>query len=436
MKKLFCCIFGLVFTLVLLAQNYDEKIDLLLNNETGIYAKGDTIRVWAEIAPDCTEPLVFKIEKDQSAVLVEEEKNFPTGHSLLYEGVQTDPVSLIFSLGPKIKKHRPTQVGVLVSPEEFRPGYAAPNDLAAFWEKQMKTMRKSRMKASLNEVESGSKAIACYELEISMPEGAPARGYLALPREAATKSLPIIIKAHSAGVNKPWNKSMIHDAVKDAARGAIALDINAHGMKLGQPQAYYDSLSVGPLKEYSFRPIVDHQSFYFRLMYLRLVRAVDYLVTRREWDGQHILVYGTSQGGGQAGALAGIDHRITAAVMIVPALTDIGGKLDNGRRGGWPSQYARIAEEERSMSILPYYDVSLLLANSKASLYIEAGGIDRTCPPANVAAGFNNAASTDKSFYFFPYCPHGSKQIDPRHTSAYHQEVGAACGAFIKEHLK
>ena len=62
----------------------------------------------------------------------------------------------------------------------------------------------------------------------------------------------------------------------------------------------YDKLAKGELKNYRNRPVTDHKDFYFRLMYLRAVRAVDYATTLPLWDGKRILADGSSQGGAQA----------------------------------------------------------------------------------------------------------------------------------------
>lgn len=143
-----------------------------------------------------------------------------------------------------------------------------------------------------------------------------------------------------------------------------------------------------------------------------------------------------SQRGGQAGALAGIDSRVTAALLRVPALTDIGGMMDNGRRGGWPKPYASKADADGYRDILPYYDVALLLAHSGADLLIEAGLVDLTCPASCVAAGFNNAKSENKSILFFPYRPHGARNVDSRHMNQYETLVNERITEFIDKHLK
>ena len=50
----------------------------------------------------------------------------------------------------------------------------------------------------------------------------------------------------------------------------------------------------------------DRETSYFLNMYLRDSRALDYLLTRPDWDGKTIVLTGGSMGGQQSLALAGL----------------------------------------------------------------------------------------------------------------------------------
>ena len=65
---------------------------------------------------------------------------------------------------------------------------------------------------------------------------------------------------------------------------------------------------------------------------------------------------------------------------------------------------------------------------------VEAGLVDTTCPPSCVAAGYNNAASKDKSILFFPYRPHSSKSTI--HKNDWKANVDDVIENFIAEYLK
>ena len=80
--------------------------------------------------------------------------------------------------------------------------------------------------------------------------------------------------------------------------------------------------------------------------------------------------------------------------------------------------------------------MALLLSMTKASLFIEGGLVDTTCPPSCVVAGYNNAATEDKTLVLFPYRPHGPQHVDARHKDEYKANVAKKISQFYKKHLK
>ena len=142
---------------------------------------------------------------------------------------------------------------------------------------------------------------------------------------------------------------------------------------------------------------------------------------------------GESQGGAQSAALAGIDPRVTAVSLRVPAFIDVAGWLDD-RRGSWPATYGRRAQELAGK--LPYYDGACLLTLTKAKIFFEAGLVDYTCPPGCVAAGYNNAGSEDKTIVFFPYRPHTTGKMDKNVLGRWRKEIMAPREKWLNDYLK
>src|SRR5262249_1551485 len=131
--------------------------------------------------------------------------------------------------------------------------------------------------------------------------GEPVPGYLARPIGAKPKSLPIILTVHGAGVDS----ADLNGAAAWAKEGFLALDINAHGITNGQAPKYYADLFAGRLKNYWLAGRESRDTIYFRGMFLRLARALDFLTAQPEWDGRVVVVHGTSQGGAQSLVAAG-----------------------------------------------------------------------------------------------------------------------------------
>ncbi|MBO4595149.1 MAG: acetylxylan esterase [Bacteroidales bacterium] len=401
MKRILAAFLLIIATSGAKAQTFLESVYLSVDKGMeAVYAKGDTIRVFAET--DRERPAVLKLflnGKPQS----ENEVLLKAGRTEVFRVASDEAVALMFQLADKENRKDSTRVGAIVAPEDFRPGFEEPADFREFWEEQLRPLREQKMmRAKLTPVKvpgEDADKYRCYDLEIMVPLPGvrPARGYLALPKKAKKHSLPIAIYAHSAGpLTASYTKSSIQRAVSLAKRGggAIALDINAHGILNGQDDAYYEAMEI-ELNGYAYWPVTGHEKFYFRGMFLRLVSALDYLCCLKEWDGKRVLVTGGSQGGAQCAALAGLDPRVTMVVVDVPALWDTGAILK-----GRASRLERWGVDTYAKEILPYYDACNFLRYYKGDLVVNVGLIDDICPPANVWATFN-------------VCPAKSKVIHP-----------------------
>ena len=333
-------------------------------------------------------------------------------------------------------------VGAVVAPDEFTPGFYEPDDFVSYWDAQKTTMRASTPSVTLTPVElpeaDASSYTASY-LEISMPEGNPVRGYLVKPSGAANGSLPILMYLHGAGVNQPGNRATVTNALKYAKMGScvIALDMNAHGYLDDQPQSYYDALNSGDLKEYWKRELTTRPDYYFRLMCLRIVRALDYLCSLPEWDGARVVSFGTSQGGYQSAAIAGLDSRVTFAYLDVPAHTDIGSPLQD-RKAAWPGIYdiAFSSTPELISDILPYFDGANFLRHTSAKIIVEAGLVDMLCPAGCVMAGYNVCPSSNKTLYTYPYRNHSASAMPSEKLSEWNSTINYAKNKALMNYLK
>lgn len=319
---------------------------------------------------------------------------------------------------------------------QLTPGYDEPQDYTAWWDAQKAAMRAVPLEARVEQVPSKDPAVNVYSLEIPMHEGNPVRGYIGIPVDARPGSLPIYFYAHAAGnVTKGWTHASPDRQVLEFARkGAISIDINAHGMLNDAPEEYYAKLDTTDLLLYQDRPVRDRESYYFRLMFLRMVRALDYMCTRPEWDGKRVLVQGESQGGAQTIALAGLDPRVGAIVCIVPAMVDLGAPLQ-GRTAGWPYQNRPMVPlSPRGRAVLPYFDGALFLQHYKGKLYVESGGHDKVCNYQGIEAAFNTVGSEEKELHFYENRAHSS--IDQGYQEDWEKTILPLREQFIEEYLK
>ncbi|MBR2373374.1 MAG: acetylxylan esterase, partial [Lentisphaeria bacterium] len=294
----------------------------------------------------------------------------------------------------------------LVEPEKLLPGMDEPADFDAFWKSQRTRLDKVPLKAKLTQVKAAGKwrsKYNLYDIKIDCAGSAPVSGYLSVPVNAKPKSLPAMVTYHGAGV---YTSTPRYNAVP-----ALLLDVNAHGVLNGQPKEYYVKLSQTTLKGYPHFNKNDREKIYFNGMYLRVMRALDYIKSRPEWNGKVLIVAGSSQGGGQAIAAAALDQQVTLCLAAVPALSDHAGSTAKPvRMPGWPRFYdARHTKNvnKKIVSTAAYYDNVNFAKRIKCEAWLTAGLIDTVCSPAGIHVVFNNLKSAKKYLNVSPTGHHG-----------------------------
>ena len=430
MKKRFRSGFLFIFLIGVFHLSFSQNILFEQSNESGIYKAGEKIRVTLSIK-NAADSVSVKIRKNYSKQS-NQQKIRNTGNTILiYEETLNEPSSVIFEATTKTDT---ASIGFVVDPEKFMPATKRPDDFDQYWREEKKALRSLQMMVKSTPIKELMKGFNCADVEINCTGPKPVRGYYAKPEGAKSKSLPIVLYVHAAGVSGNWCRSEPGNALRYAKmeKGAICFDLNAHGMLNGQPEEYYTNLDSGELKNYAQQGLENRNDVYFRGMYLRLIRTLDFLTSQPEWDGKRILVIGESQGGGQALAAAGLDERVTAVVATVPAMCDWGESLV-GRKGGWPNPFDTKNDQQKMLTALPYFDVAHILKNSKATIVTEIGLIDFTCSSISVYAAINQAKG-NKTVFAVPYRAHHMSQ--PAFKEIWDKNVAKPKDVFIKDFLK
>ena len=148
-----------------------------------------------------------------------------------------------------------------------------------------------------------------------------------------------------------------------------------------------------------------------RGMFLRVLRALEYIKTLPEWDGKHIAVSGTSQGGTQSIVAAALDKDVTFVRAGVPGWCDISGVLADRRSGGGKVYFL---DEVRANPALAketsYFDCMFFARRIKCPIYMNTGFADVTCPPSSVFAAYNQLPEkTEKYMQTVPDRGHGAE---------------------------
>ena len=279
--------------------------------------------------------------------------------------------------------------GVLVSPEKIVPGNPkCPEDFDTFWKQKREELDKVPVKATREVVQPPPKYsekypnVVCYDVKVDCAGGANVTAYLCMPRDAKPKSLPVIVEFNGASVFNTILKP-------NMGTNAIFMNVNAHGLPNGKPAKFYRDTRK-KMKNYLTTGYESRDSVYFVGMYMRVMRALDYLKTLPEWDGKNLIVRGGSQGGAQSLAAAALDPQVSLCVARVPGLCDFGGALA-GRRPGGPVSFMP-EQKWKDPAVIgngAYVDSVFMAQRIKCPVYISTGLADYTCFATSVYAAYN-----------------------------------------------
>lgn len=210
-------------------------------------------------------------------------------------------------------------------------------------------------------------------------DGTHVWGQFAKPKKPG--KYPAIVMLQWASPPYPLDKSWI---IWRAKQGYIVLDVEPHDVPPDKPRDFYDALPQ-EMKNYAYQGIENRDSNYFRAMYLRGYRAVDYITHRPDWNGKTIILTGGSMGGQQSLCVAGLHPKVTHIIIEEPAGCDLGGAL-KGRQVGypfWPMQNPKVSEAAA------YFDTTNFAKNIHAKTLIGIGFIDVIAPPCGIWAAFH-----------------------------------------------
>jgi len=285
--------------------------------------------------------------------------------------------------------------GAAFDPLRIGPSLPAPEDFDLFWDGQKRRLASVPADVRLTPPPRTAEGLEIYDLHAACL-GQPVSGYFALPAGAAPHSLPAIVTFHGAGVYD----SDFDQAANWARAGFLALDINAHGLPNGEGKDFYAHHNETSLKDYRTRGRGCRETTYFLGMFLRVLRALDFMTSRPEWDGRTLVCYGGSQGGAQALAGGGLDPRVTFVVATVPAMSDHTG-MAAGRIAGWPKWVPVDADGKPDPVVLEtarYFDTVNLAARIRGGAFFSVGFCDAVCPPTGVFAAYNQIPGAKEIF--------------------------------------
>ncbi|MEP6715717.1 MAG: acetylxylan esterase [Terriglobia bacterium] len=359
---------------------------------SGIYAVGETVG-WVVTPGPVAPAYSFKwtVRRNNAVVLKEGNLDLSSGRDkieieagepeMIY--VAIEPVAKLaaepadvpvaaFTGGNTGRNNGRYAVGAAVAPTRIGLSTARPADFDTFWDGKLAAQGKIPIHPVLTAVETDVPGIEMNTLVLDAL-GSHTQGYIAKP--AKEGRFPALILLKYAGVYALNARSV----AGRAAEGWLVMNVDSHDKLPSEPRG-------SAPQNYAAVGNTDRETSYFLNMYLRDSRALDYLITRSDWDGHTIVLMGTSMGGQQSLMLAGLrPEKITAVLVCVPAGADSNGDL-HGRKAGypnWPSGDAKV------MNTALYFDPVNFASRIQAPVLAAMGFIDTTSPPAGVWTALN-----------------------------------------------
>ncbi len=307
------------------------------------------------------------------------------------------------------KKHLATEFGAIFSPDEIIAADYMPADFDDFWAAERKRLDQCKMEATLvpQKVDARYEGkVELYAVSIACLGRAPVTGYLTVPVGAKAKSLTAIIDYESHVLQDP-PRHIACEASMNA--NALAFSVSWHGMETGHPDEWYVKHINEIFLENGRHNAQDPIKWFFHDMYYRVMRALDYVKSRPEWNGKDLIVRGGSLGGIQTLAAAALDKDVTLAIISVPSACDY-----NAQAVGRVPQGAFRAPEARHLLIdnpeilksVSYHDGVNFARRINCETYVCTGFADETCYPSNVFSMYNALAAKHKYMSTNPFTGH------------------------------
>ncbi len=299
--------------------------------------------------------------------------------------------------------------GAGVEPEKIESGTKAPPDFDAFWAKQIAQLRARKPEITVKDIaaEFTNRQAAVYDVRIA--DGVVnATGILTVPTNACPGKHAAIITFGGAS----WIGSSPAFGLT-AKMNAIVFTMNSHDTKNIVAKEEVPEIRSRPgINDYYSQNADDLDKYIPITIFLRIIRALDYLKSRPEWDGKVLIASGPSFGGARSIVAAALDPQVTLCLPGAPAMCDHLGHLNN-QIEGWPhllrrNQYkSDKALFDKVVKVSPYYDCANFARRVKCETIFSVGFIDTVCPPTSVYAAYNNVPSANKKIINGPTAGHG-----------------------------
>ncbi|MET3726948.1 cephalosporin-C deacetylase [Fictibacillus halophilus] len=284
--------------------------------------------------------------------------------------------------------------------KDYIPESTRELDFDTFWEETISESKNQPLEVRLSEISYPISHITAQKLMLKGFNGTDLTAFYLKP-DFVKDNIPCLLVLHGYG----GNKGSIANYAKYLMMGfaVVALDIRGHG------ESANGGYPAGGTGSWVTQGILDPRTYYYRHVYMDVIRLMDVIETFPELDPKKIVVYGASMGGGIALAVAALDDRASIVFADVPNMCDLPLAIQLKMEGSLVSveQYLRQYPNhlKQVFSTLSYFDNKNLAENIKCPVRLSAGGKDPICPPQTIY-GVYNLLQTDKDMVYYPFSGH------------------------------
>lgn len=297
--------------------------------------------------------------------------------------------------------------------EAYRPELTAAPDFDAFWSKTLELARSHDLDPEFNRVDYMLETVEVFDVRFRGWNGERVAGWLTLPRHRIGP-LPAVVQFIGYG----GGRSLPYDQLVFSAAGYAHLVMDTRGQgSASMPGVTPDpdpDPGTGQFPGFMTRGIASPDTYYYRRVMSDAVRAVEAVMAHPDVDGSRVAVYGGSQGGGLALAVAGLVPGIRAAVSDVPFLCHFrrATEITDTKPYNEISSYLSVRRDrvDEAFRTLSYFDGMNFASRADAPVLFGVALMDDICPPSTVYAAYNHYAGP-KDIRIWPFNGHESGQV-------------------------
>ena len=337
--------------------------------------------------------LHYKVGKEMFLPETFETVSFKQGEAVIPIGTMQEPGFLAcqYEFYANGKRYGDL-VKVGFAPEQIKTFTPMPKDFVTFWKKALAEARKTDLEPEFFDVPSATNEQFETKL-VRLHVGKNKWMYGCLTRPMDGKKHPVLLPPPGAGSTK------VTPSDDFAKEGFIYLKIEIHDNDPRIPDDVYNVMRHEKCDGYMRCGMESKDTYYYKDVYVGCARAIDFLCSLADWDGQNVVVSGGSQGGALTIVTAALNEKVTLCAPFYPALCDLTGFLHQ-RAGGWPKFFSGFYKDgrmditqEQAVSTLQYFDVVNFARKLTVPLFCSWGYSDDTCSPTSIWAMWNEVTA-------------------------------------------